>query len=245
MTKCIVRCGYSLTLIFITYNICYAQQASSNFKHISTLNNLSSSFVTDITQDHFGFIWIATNDGLNKYDGYTIKEYKNNFNDPYSLCDNKINDLFVDSKGRLWIGTENNGLNLYDKEHDNFIHFGYNQEDGRTLSFRYVTSIEEDNFGNIWVATLKGLNKYDESQNNFIRKHRKIQLALYDFSYERLKQHEIPDNIINTLSSLRDSVIYTRGNFKKTIQALIGNENTNKYYEYIEEAAFTDVIGVK
>ena len=77
------------------------------FKHLTPSNGLSQSYVFDMVQDNDGYIWIATQDGLNKYDGAKFKYYRSNILDPNSLADNYIRKLFKDSKGQIWIGTQN------------------------------------------------------------------------------------------------------------------------------------------
>src|SRR5690606_29453334 len=75
------------------------------FSQLSIENGLSSSSIEAIVQDKDGFIWFGTEDGLNRYDGYQFRIYKNNYKDPHSLSDNFINDLYVDQQGRLWVSS--------------------------------------------------------------------------------------------------------------------------------------------
>ena len=75
------------------------------FTHLTTNDGLSQSNVTAILQDRRGFMWFATRDGLNRYDGNTFVVYKHNPNDPDSLSANFIQDLMEDDQGYLWIAT--------------------------------------------------------------------------------------------------------------------------------------------
>ena len=75
------------------------------FTHLTTNDGLSQGYVTAILQDRRGFMWFATRDGLNRYDGNTFVVYKNNPNDPGSLSSNFIQDLIEDDHGYLWIAT--------------------------------------------------------------------------------------------------------------------------------------------
>ena len=89
-----------------------AQNPRIKFEHISLEDGLSQSSVYSIVQDTKGFMWFATLDGLNKYDGYTITVYRNKTGDSTSISDNVINCLYVDPKelgGSLWIGTRGEG----------------------------------------------------------------------------------------------------------------------------------------
>ena len=75
------------------------------FTHLTTNEGLSQGNVTKILQDRHGFMWFATRDGLNRYDGNAFVVYKHNPNDPWSLSANFIEDMMEDDQGYLWIST--------------------------------------------------------------------------------------------------------------------------------------------
>jgi hypothetical protein len=83
------------------------------FTHLTTNDGLSQGYVVDILQDRRGFMWFATRDGLNRYDGYTFVVYKHDPNDPGSLNSNFLQDLMEDDHGNLWVAT-NTGVNRFD-----------------------------------------------------------------------------------------------------------------------------------
>ena len=85
------------------------------FTHLTTNDGLSQSYVVAILQDRRGFMWFATRDGLNRYDGNAFVVYKNNPNDSGSLSSNFLQDLMQDDHGYLWIAT-NTGVNKFDPE---------------------------------------------------------------------------------------------------------------------------------
>ena len=95
------------------------------FEHFSLEEGLSQSTATVIFQDSKGFLWIGTEDGLNRYDGYNFKIYKPNTDDPNSLTDRWITALAEDPKGNLWVGTRLGGLNRYDPKTGKFTHLLY------------------------------------------------------------------------------------------------------------------------
>ena len=76
-----------------------------SFEHISLEQGLSQSTVLSIIQDHEGYLWLGTQEGLNKYDGYKFTIYKNDPKNPNSISDNWITVLYLDKDGNLWIGT--------------------------------------------------------------------------------------------------------------------------------------------
>ena len=79
---------------------------------IDTQNGLSNNIVYGTYQDREGFIWIATNNGLNRFDGYSFKTFYHNPKDSTSISSNIVRTVLEDPNGRLWVGTFN-GLNLY------------------------------------------------------------------------------------------------------------------------------------
>ena len=83
------------------------------FSRLTPENGLSQAAVSQIVQDRQGFIWIGTQEGLNRYDGKTFKIYEHDAENPGSLSSDWIKTLLVDQQGDLWVGTENGGLNHY------------------------------------------------------------------------------------------------------------------------------------
>jgi signal transduction histidine kinase/ligand-binding sensor domain-containing protein/DNA-binding response OmpR family regulator len=128
---------------------------------------LSSNSQRCITQDKEGFIWIGTGDGLNRFDGYNFKVYRNDPNDPTSLKSNIIDCLFVDRKGNLWVGTYGGGLNRYNKDKDNFVSYKSDIYNPSAPSNEGIKTIAEDKYDRLWIGTSNGLFMLD-SQNKFV-----------------------------------------------------------------------------
>ena len=126
------------------------------YETISLGQGLSQGMVHDVLQDRDGFLWIATKDGLNRYDGYDFKVFTHDPYDPHSISANNLSCLFEDSRGRLWIGTENRGLNLYVKTSGRFVRILAGREGVPGLSGTRIGRIGEDSAGNILVATVGG-----------------------------------------------------------------------------------------
>lgn len=144
-----------------------AQPAKIKFEQIGLEQGLSQSTVNAIVQDAQGFIWFGTQDGLNRYDGYSIKVFKHNPQDLNSLSDDRINCLISDSKGDLWIGTSTGGLDRYDVKKGIFTHYVHNINDSLTISDNTITVLFEDSKENIWIGTNNGLNLYVSQNNTF------------------------------------------------------------------------------
>ena len=138
------------------------------FERISIAEGLSQSYVYDITQDKNGFIWIATQDGLNRYDGKSFVYYRHDSTDKKSISDNFIRKIFIDNNDILWVGT-NKGLSRYNKVLDNFDNFFHQTNDSNSLKDNEIWDIYQDPNNNIWVSTKEGLHKFDPEYQNFSR----------------------------------------------------------------------------
>jgi len=138
------------------------------FDRISIEQGLSQSSVLCILQDSRGFMWFGTQDGLNKYDGYSFTVYKHDPEDPYSLSNNIVRSLYQDRAGVLWIGTDG-GLNRLDRENQRFIHYQHYSDDARSLGHNQVLSIHEDREGGLWIGTGGGgLDRLDRETGRFV-----------------------------------------------------------------------------
>jgi PAS domain S-box-containing protein len=139
------------------------------FGRFTAQDGLSSDQIRAVVQDKRGFMWFATLDGLNRYDGAGVKVYRYDPDDPNSLSHDIVRSLLVDQSGVLWIGTWNGGLNQYDPEKDHFIRYLHDPEDPRGLSNNTVRAVYEDRDGTIWVGTSEGLNQLDRDSGQFTR----------------------------------------------------------------------------
>jgi two-component system sensor histidine kinase ChiS len=130
------------------------------FEHFSLEHGFSQSSVFSILQDSRGFLWFGTVDGLNRYDGYSFKVFRNNPDDSTSISNNSVISLYEDNAGVMWVGTQGGGLNRYDKETGIFTRFIHNPNDPRSLSHITAFGILEDKSGVLWIGTNGGgLNK--------------------------------------------------------------------------------------
>ena len=130
------------------------------FQHLTIDDGLSQSVVSAIAQDPTGFLWFATQDGLNRFDGYEFRVFRRDPNDPTSLSNNFVTSLAVDGRGQLWVGT-NSGLDRYDPAQENFDHFVARVDDPTALSSSAITALAIDGANALWVGTAGGLNRLD------------------------------------------------------------------------------------
>jgi ligand-binding sensor domain-containing protein/signal transduction histidine kinase len=139
------------------------------FESLGLEDGLSQSTVLAILQDQFGFLWIGTEDGLNRYNGYTFEIFRPDLNNPDTISDRWITSLFEDRQGYIWIGTRQGGLNRYDPATGKFTYYLHDPKDPQSLSSNNVTAILENKKGELWVGTNNGLNLLDRQTGEFQR----------------------------------------------------------------------------
>jgi signal transduction histidine kinase/ligand-binding sensor domain-containing protein/DNA-binding response OmpR family regulator len=143
----------------------FSQSAFSNslenermrFSSLSISDGLSQSTVFSIKQDKTGFLWVATADGLNRYDGYTFSVYKHNKTDENSIQSDLIRHIYFDKDNRLWLGT-GTGLSFYDRENNKFLNYPLNTQ----VNYIYQHTPEL-----LYVATNAGAFKFDNKTKSF------------------------------------------------------------------------------
>ena len=134
----------------------WAGLADTVFQHLVRDNELPNAAIpTSATQDGDGFLWIGSQNGLARWDGYHFRIYRANPGKNGDLPDNFIQSLLTDARGVLWIGTSSGGLARYDREHERFVVYPVGP---KGLSHVSVRAIADDGSGGVWVATEAGLD---------------------------------------------------------------------------------------
>ncbi len=158
---------YAAAIVFYVPEQACAQ--TIKFKNLGTDNGLSVGCIQGLMQDKKGFMWFATQDGLNKYDGYEVTVYRNNPKSNSTLSNNDILAIYEDRQGKIWVGTNGGGLEEYNPVLNQFIHHRFNAGDKESISSNTVKCIFEDKEGMLWLGTDNGLNAYDRKTNSFAR----------------------------------------------------------------------------
>ena len=115
--------NYYLIYILLLLNILIGQTEYLRFNHLTNADGLSESTVFDIYQDKDGFIWFATDNGLDRYDGLKFHHYKHNPKNDNSLLSDRVQTIFKDNNKNLWIGGQNTGLSKYNDQDGIYTHF--------------------------------------------------------------------------------------------------------------------------
>ena len=153
---------YSSLIVFICSPLIAQMNISTEI--LTVRDGLSNNNARDIIQDKYGYIWFATADGVNKYDGYEITVYKNIPGDTTSLPANVTFRLYEDSEGTLWVSTDN-GLARYNRTKDTFTTFRYSSSNEETTN--RVIDIFEDSRKKLWVTALSGTFEFDRKSGQF------------------------------------------------------------------------------
>ena len=131
----------TLLTFFLQMSILKAQNDDLRFKQLNIEDGLSQSRISAIVQDSKGFIWVGTEDGLNRYDGYEFQIFTFDPKDSNSIANNVIRALAADDSGNLWIGTSFGGLNNYNAKTGKFTSYRHNPDNPKSLSSDRVEDI--------------------------------------------------------------------------------------------------------
>ena len=166
------------------------------FRHITIDDGLSQSTVNCIFQDSQGFIWLGTENGLNRYDGYEFIIFKHEPSDSNSISHSWIWDIFEDSQKNLWIATWN-GLNKYNPNQNTITRYLPNPDEAYSISGARPTSICEDQDSLLWIATWGGgINIYDPETDQFT-----------NLQHDPGDPHSLPDNRVRNIFYSADNNI--------------------------------------
>jgi len=133
-----------------------------SFDYFSQADGLPNNQIQCIFQDKKGWIWLGTSQGLSRFDGYRFVSFIHNPEDTTSLSGSLVRVIYEDSKGNLLIGTENGGLNVFDREKELFRHPFKNNPEFKSKDVS-VNTIKEDLIGNLFIGTDRNLLKIDKN----------------------------------------------------------------------------------
>ncbi|MDF2434089.1 MAG: hypothetical protein JWP44_3720, partial [Mucilaginibacter sp.] len=172
-----------LSVFSLFHNDVYGQYKTVKFSSLTIADGLSQSDVKCIIKDRKGFMWFATDDGLNRFDGYNFTAFHHDKNDKRSLSSNNVTTIFEDKAGNIWIGS-GGGLSLYDPNTNSFANLLANKKDPGTLSNSAINTIYQDKRNNLWIGTYSGLNLLDV-------KTKKIKRYLFTKDRDDIASHHI------------------------------------------------------
>jgi len=219
-----------LTVLILLYFGVYLKAQNDRF--YTPLEGLSGTTMHGFFQDSKGFLWIPTDTGLNRFDGYNFKVYKHNAGDSTSLNSDAAYSVFEDSNGNLWVGT-NYGLNLYNYKYDNFRQFRFYMKEN--LFSVIVNSMVEDSNKMLWLITSHGLIRFNpvtESYNFFNHRFRNDGMP-----YHSKYNHAVTDEKGNLWIGTEDNSVLIFDIQKEDFLSI--SEYTGLNYEFPDRTVLT------
>ena len=167
-------------LIFLSLIPLWMLAQPYTIQQLGIEKGLSNNYVVSIAQDKQGFLWFATEEGLNKFDGTRFVTYYKESARKHGITGNELNCLLDDpTDSILWIGTQRAGLNAYDYIHNTFSSFRHDPEDPNSLVTDDVTNIVAASDGNLWITTYwRGVDYLDKKSGHFIHYNKETVPAL-------------------------------------------------------------------
>ena len=159
---------------FIIWFPVFAMSQPYTVKQLSIEKGLSNNYVVSIAQDKLGFLWFATEEGLNRFDGSNFVSFYKDRGSQEGITGNELNCVLDDPVDSiLWIGTQRYGLDVYDYIHNTFRFYKHNPEQPYSLITNDITDIQPSSDGNLWISTYrKGIDYFDKKRMRFIHYNR-------------------------------------------------------------------------
>ncbi|MGV3704375.1 MAG: two-component regulator propeller domain-containing protein [Arcticibacter sp.] len=181
-------------ICFFQISILWGQ--SKQVKYLSLEDGLSNQQVLDIEHDEYGFVWVATELGLNRFSSGIFKPYyQSEKEEGRSVHSNEINTLFYD-RGMLYVGTRSKGLNVLDIRTNRFSYYLHDPKDEKSIATNDITDITRGSDGRLWVATYhQGLQRFDPVKKHFER-------------FNKKKLPALPENGIWSLAQGKNEILY-------------------------------------
>jgi len=138
------------------------------FERINNRNGLSSDFVSGIVQDQEGFMWFATQDGLNRYDGYSIKKYQNKIKGGSYFESDAFDCIEVAANGDLWLGTRHSGIYVFNPRTEEIKHISSDTSKSLFINDNQIQDLFCDSKGRVWISTYHGVSRFDPEKNRIV-----------------------------------------------------------------------------
>ncbi|AVR45401.1 hypothetical protein C7S20_09020 [Christiangramia fulva] len=136
------------------------------FQTYTIEDGLADNKVFDLTQDHYGYVWIATGSGVSRFDGYEFINYRNDPEDSTSLSANGTFHILSDRDNNIWVVTFN-GLNKFDRSSGNFHRYKHDPADSTSLPDDFIRELYESKKGTLWIGSETALSFFDAEDKTF------------------------------------------------------------------------------
>jgi ligand-binding sensor domain-containing protein/serine phosphatase RsbU (regulator of sigma subunit) len=197
--------SFLFVLLLIPAQFTFSQDFVTDIESYTVVDGLSQTTINIIFQDSRGFLWVGTQGGLSRYDGYNFKTYSPQLHRKNAISSNFITSIAEDKSGNIWVGTKN-GLNKYIFNEDIFI--TYRNESGNPLSIASdeIQGLMFDKKGNFWIKTSETLDRFDFSSGNFY--HYPFYNNIFNFDNERVNYPILEDKTGRLWLGTKDGLNY-------------------------------------
>lgn len=216
ISRVLLRCGGArvfFVFIFVIYVLTGVRAQRYCVRSLGAKEGLSCNYVVSMTQDKYGFLWFATEEGLNRFDGNRFFSYykRNGVN---GLSSSELNCVIDDAKDtKLWIGTKNDGLNSYNYQTEEWHRYLHDDKDENSIATNDITDIKQAKDGKLWITTYwKGVECFDPQTNRFSH-----------FDKQRVKG--LPDNQLWCVLDIGNGVILA-GHVKRGLSMIDTQHHT-------------------
>ena len=146
---------FLLLIISILFSAHLFAQQNISIEQITVADGLPENSVRSIIQDKYGFLWLGTQNGLVKYDGYNFTIFQHDPEDAKSLSNNFVVDIIEDDENNIWVGCNFNGLNKLDRKTETFTRYTHNPENPNSISDNAAITLYIDKEKNYGLVPLK------------------------------------------------------------------------------------------
>jgi ligand-binding sensor domain-containing protein/signal transduction histidine kinase len=158
MKKFLLHVG-RITICLLVAVVCYGQAQQETM--LDTSHGLSDNQVSDVHKDKLGYLWVATEHGLNRYDGIDFKVFRYDPKDTNSIRANSLERLYEDHQSNIWVTLSIGGVSRYDRKTDRFEYYTYDPKN-RNNPNNFINHVLVDSKGEVWIATKTHINKLDK-----------------------------------------------------------------------------------
>ncbi|TVR38508.1 MAG: hybrid sensor histidine kinase/response regulator [Bacteroidia bacterium] len=204
-------------------------------RHFSTSDGLSNNAGYTITQDGKGFIWIGTDEGVNRFDGSEFRLYYKDAASDKTLFWNRVYNLYTDRDGDVWIAAD--AVSLFDTKKETFTHWKYTDGYPPGLAYIRINSISMDHSGNIWVATYEGVNMINKASGKVSFLFPETMFTVTNETVEYLLHSNYPAYVTSAAAMVLNHTFKNEAALTDSLSLLFGQNEKAFYFERILEKA--------
>lgn len=227
------RLFFSVSMIMSLFLV-YFNQGNANtiylVKHFSTTNGLTNNQGYTIAQDGKGFIWIGTNEGINRFDGFTFQHFLRNTSGENSVVWNRIFHLIQDQEGDIWISSD--AVSHYDVKKEKFTHWKYDPNSPYSLANNRINNTVIDHEGNAWIATWEGVNVIEKATGKITTMLPENCIHVNNSNVQVLLDENVPANVISATSLVLNHCFNSVESLTDSLNQLVNDSTLIDYIQY-------------